>query len=103
MVSPICVMDVEQWNSRRMAGIVGRYISLTSELNAPSMAMNIRNEIYERRDSCGCDGEGELDEVVNIWYQVCKPSCRTAVMTEAIWLLYQKRLLACICSLCPCL
>lgn len=37
---PICVMEVVVWNSRIMAGMVGRYMSLTNELNAPMIAIN---------------------------------------------------------------
>ncbi len=40
---PIWVMDGVVWNSFIIEGIVGRYMSLTSEENAPIMAMNTTN------------------------------------------------------------
>ena len=40
---PICVMEGVVWNSLIMAGMVGRYISLTSELNAPMIAIKATN------------------------------------------------------------
>lgn len=42
---PSWVIEGVVWNSRIIDGIVGRYMSLTSELNAPRMAMKTRNSI----------------------------------------------------------
>ena len=43
MLRPICVIDGVVWNSRIMAGMVGRYISLTSDEKAPMMAIKTTN------------------------------------------------------------
>lgn len=43
MESPICVMEGVEWNSRIMAGIVGRYMSFTSDEKAPIIAMKQTN------------------------------------------------------------